>query len=426
MVGRRRAPADFVCILSENQYTSHHYRHDVAFIISTQSMDFIKDFKVTPEAGSQVKIEGEIPYEELQKYRTKVIKSLGKNMEIDGFRKGHVPEKVVAERVGEMALVTEMAERAIAAVYPEALKALKIEAIGYPQINITKIAPENPLGFSATVAILPKITLPDYKKIAKDINKDKASTEVTDEEVTKQINDIMRQKLAYERLQEKAAKKAVNPSDPTELPTPDTIAKETHTHADGTVHEGPDHAEPEAIKDEELPELTDEFVKGLGQPGQFESVADFKAKITEHLGIEKKREVTAAHRAKVTDAIIEQTEMQLPQILIDSELEQMFAQMDDDLKRAGLKLEDYLGHIKKTKDDLKTEWTPAAEKRAKLQLVLNEIAKTDAIKPDAEQLENQVKQLLEQYKEADEARVRVYVASVMTNEAVMQSLENLS
>lgn len=385
-------------------------------------MDFIKDFKVTKEENSQVKIEGEIPFAELEKYRAKAIEKLGKNIEIDGFRKGHIPEKVIIERVGEMALLSEMAERALAGAYPEALKHHNIEAIGYPQINITKIAPDNPLGFTATVAVLPEIKLPDYKKIASAQNKEKDSTEVTDEEIEQQIKDILRQKLAYERIQEKAAKK----EDATDLPTPETVEKdevETHTHADGTVHEGPAHDEEPEITDAELPELTDEYVKTLGQPGQFESVDDFKAKIKEHLVIEKEREVNAAHRAKITDMIVEETEMVLPQVLIDSEIEQMFAQMNEDLSRANLQMDDYLGHIKKTKEELAKEWTPAAEKRAKLQLVLNEIAKKDEIVADKAQVDAQVDQLLEQYKDADQARVRVYVESVMTNEAVMKMLE---
>ena len=393
-------------------------------------MDFIKDFKVTPEEGSQLKIEGEIPFSELSKHREQVIKILGKNVEIDGFRKGHVPEKVIVERVGEMAVLSEMAERAIAAAYPEIIKAHKIDAIGYPQVNITKIAADNPLGFSAIVAILPEIKLPNYKQIAADVNKDKASTEVADEEVDKQTADILRQKVAYERMQAKAAEKAEadakkekDTTGTTDLPTPETVEPETHTHDDGTVHEGPAHEEDAAIKDDELPELTDEYVKTLGQPGQFETVDDFKAKIKEHLGIEKEREVVAAHRAKITDAIIETTELELPQVLIDSELAQMSAQMNEDLTRANLKMEDYLIHIKKTEEDLKKEWTPAAEKRAKLQLVLNEIAKKDDIKPDQGQVDTQVDQLMEQHKDADEARVRIYVSSVMTNEAVMKDLE---
>jgi trigger factor len=408
-------------------------------------MDFVKEFKVTKEEGSQVKIEGEIPFAELEKYREKAIKHYGKDMEIDGFRKGHIPDAEVAKRAGDMAILSEMAERALANVYPAIAKEHKLDVIGYPQVNITKIAQDNPLGFSITVAVLPEIKLPDYKKISAAANKNKKSSEVTDEEVEEQIKDILRQKLAYERLQEQAAKKAEVESkdlgDATDLPTPETLQNsenleghavehdhehdgETHVHADGTVHEGPAHAEPEAVKDDELPELTDEYVKELGQPGQFESVDDFKAKIREHLAVEKEREVHAAHRAQVTDSIIATTEMELPKILIDSEIEQMFGQMNEDLNRANLKMEDYLTHIKKTKEELIEEWSPAAENRAKLQLVLNEIAKAEEIKPDQGLVDAQVDQLKEQYKDADEARVRVYVESVLTNEAVMKMLES--
>jgi trigger factor len=385
-------------------------------------MDFLDAVKVTKIANSQITIEGEVPFEYLNKERATALKVAGQNIEMPGFRKGHVPEEMLVKKIGEMGLLTEMAERALAKVYPEIVKHHKLEVIGQPQVAITKIAPNNPLGFTITVATLPEITLPDYKKIAETTNKDKASSEVTDEEVETQIKDIQRQKIAFERLQKKAA-------------------GQTHTHADGTVHEGPAHdedgvtlptPESEAQKEEEafdpanieLPELTDEYVKGLGQPGQFATVDDFKTKLKEHLAIEKKQNVEASHRAKITDEIIALSQFELPQIMIDSEIGQMLAQMNEDLNRANLKMDDYLTHIKKTKEDLIKEWTPAAEKRARLQLVLNEIAKKEEVKPDQEQLESQVKQLLEQYKDADPMRVRIYVASVMQNEAVMKMLES--
>ena len=379
-------------------------------------MDFIKTFTITKEEGSQIKIEGEIPFAELEKERRGAIQHLGKNVEIDGFRKGNIPEKMLIERIGEMNILAEMAERALAKAYPEAIKEHKVDAIGHPQVSITKIAPGNPLGFSATVAVLPDITLPDYKAIAKNENVGRASAEVTEQDVEKQIEDILRQKIAYKRLQEKAAKKAeqekaaAETGDATTLPTPETVEKD-------------EEEDPSKIK---LPELTDEYVKTLGTPGQFENVEDFKKKIKEHLTIEKEREVVAAHRAKVTDAIIVESVIDLPQILIQSEIDQMFAQMNEDLQRANLKMDDYLTHIKKTKEDLVKEWTPAAEKRAKLQLILNEIAKAEGVKPDQGQLDEQVDQLLQQYKDADESRVRVYVASVMTNEAVMKMLEEIA
>jgi trigger factor len=364
--------------------------------------DTLTTFTIEKKAGSLVVITGEVPYEELAKHRSSAVSAIGKEMEIDGFRKGHVPENIIVQKVGEMAILNEMAERTLREYYPHILTEHTLDVVGYPQISITKIAKDNPLGFTITVAVMPEMKLPDYLGIAKDINKDKESKEVTDEEVTKQINEILRQKVAYERLQEKAKD------------------AEGHVHDENCKH---DEEPVEDIKDLPLPELTDEYVKTFGKEGQFTSVADFKTKIKEHLTIEKARDVDSRHRAKITDAIIEKTELELPQVMIDAEINQMLAQMTDDLTRAQLKMEDYLGHIKKTKEDLVTEWTPSAEKRAKLQLVLNEIGKKESVVPDPSLVDHEVSNLLEHYKDADEKRVRVYVTSVLTNEAVLKKLE---
>jgi trigger factor len=377
--------------------THEHHHHDI---------DFKKAFTVTKEAGSQVKIVGEIPFAELEHERSVAIKSLGAHVELDGFRKGHVPEHLLVKQIGEMHILAEMAERAIAHMYPHIIEAHALDPIGHPKIEITKIAPGNPLGITMMVAVMPPVTLPDYKKIAKDLNGKKASDEVTEADISKQIEEIQRQKLAYDRIQQKAAAKAA--SETGDLPTPETVDSGKN------------------LADEPLPPLTDEYVQGLGQPGQFPDVATFKEKIKEHLTTEKKSAVRASHRAQITDAIIDGSTIELPQILIDSEIGQMFAQMEEDLTRANLKMDDYLSHIKKTKEELKTEWTPAAEKRAKLQLILNEIAKIEKITPDEEKLKKQVKNLLEAYKDADPMRVYTYVASVLTNEAVMEKLETLS
>jgi len=369
--------------------------------------DILEKMTIEKQAGSLVCITGEIPYAELEKHRNGAVSAISKEIEIDGFRKGHIPENVLIQKVGEMAILTEMAERTLSHVYPELVKLHTLDVIGYPKISITKIAKDNPLGFTITVAVVPQMTLPDYTAIAKKVNAEKESKEVTDEEVTKQIEDILRQKVAYERLQEKAKANAETP----------------HVHDENCAHDDKEEKSIEDAANIPLPELTDEYVKTFGKPGQFESVEDFKNKIKEHMAIEKARDIDSRHRAKITDEIIEKTTVELPQVMLDAEINQMFAQMEEDLKRAQLKMDDYLGHIKKTKEDLVKEWTPMAEKRAKLQLVLNEIAKRDAITPDPSLVDHEVSHLLEQYKDADEKRVRVYVSSVLTNEAVLKKLE---
>lgn len=375
----------------------------------THNVDFKTAFSVEELPDSQVKITGELPYAELASERKAALVSLGKDIELDGFRKGHVPTQVLEKHLGEMAILTEMAERAIAHAYPHIVEAHVLEVIGQPQIEVTKIAPENPLAFTATVAVVPALTLPDYKHIAAEANKNRPTDEVTDTEVDDQIKDIQKRRAAYEKMQAKAAEKTETTDDATELPTPESEAAKT--------------ADEEPIKDADLPELTDEYVKGLGQPGQFESVEDFKAKVREHLEIEKKQNNATKHRADITDNIIEKTDVTLPAILIDSELNQMWGQMEEDIKRADLNMDDYLGHIKKTKEELFAEWKPAAEKRAKLQLVLNEIAKAEDLTPDADKVTEQTKELMERFKDADEHRVRLYVASVLLNEEVMKLLE---
>jgi trigger factor len=369
------------------------------------SVNFKTAFTIEELDGSRVKITGELPYVELESERKAALVSLGKNIELAGFRKGNIPNPILEKHLGEMTILGEMAERAIAHSYPHIIEEHAIEAIGQPQIEVTKIAPQNPLAFTITVAVIPKFDLPDYKKIAEEINQNRLSDEVNDEELNNQIEVIQRQKMAYERLQQKATNRA----ETGDLPTPEG---ETEEQTDGVDEKTP------------LPELTDAYVKTLGQPGQFETVADFKAKLREHLALEKQQQNTAKHRADVTDGIIEKTEITLPQILIDSEINQMFAQMQEDLNRAELKIDDYLSHIKKTKDDMIAEWTPAAEKRAKLQLILNEIAKKEAIVPDIEKVNEQTKVLMERFKDADEHRVRIYVASVLLNEEVMKILES--
>lgn len=361
--------------------------------------------------GSLVTITGELPFEELEKQRTGAVATIAKDVTVDGFRKGHVPENVLIRTVGEMAILNEMAERALSHAYPEIVAHHNLDVIGYPQISITKLAKDNPLGFTITVAVVPDIKLPDYTKIAKESNTEKESKEVTDEDIAKQIDDILRQKIAYERLQEKAGK---------QTDTTEHIHDETCTHNDKT-----ETAEA-GQKEIALPELTDEYVATLGKPGQFTNVDDFKNKIREHLTLEKARDVDSRHRAKITDSIVEKAELELPQVLIDAEINQMLSQMEEDLTRAQLKMADYLVHIKKTKEELLADWTPSAEKRAKLQLILNEIAKKENITPDPSIVDNEVSRLLEQYKDADEKRVRIYITSVLTNEEVLKKLEKMA
>jgi trigger factor len=113
----------------------------------------------------------------------------------------------------------------------------------------------------------------------------------------------------------------------------------------------------------------------------------------------------------------------LPEILIEVELDKILYRMESDITQMGLKFEDYLKHLNKSIPDLRKEFRNDAEKKAKLALVLNKIATDEKIEADKEQVAQEVAQILEHYKDADPERAQMHAENVLTNEAVFQFLE---
>jgi trigger factor len=330
--------------------------------------------------GNEVIIEGEISAEDFEKHREAASSHLGRDLEVPGFRKGHAPAHIVAGHIGGGRVLEEMANRALAEHLPKLFIEHKIDAIGRPQITVTKLAPGNPLGFKLTTAVLPEITLPDYRALARTQNeKPLEPVVVSEKEVEDAIRDIRRRARAAE------PSKVVEP------------------------------------EDKPLPELTDETVKVLGN---FTNVADFKKKLTDDIQTFKKRQVRERRRIVTIEDIVKGTTVSLPTLLVEAELDKMLARFKDDVARVGAKWDDYLTQIKKTEEDLRREWHPDAEKNATIQLVLNEIAKKENIRPDDKAVELEVTHLKSHYPDADPQGLAVYVRTLLTNEKVFEFLEN--
>src|SRR3989339_1946852 len=122
------------------------------------------EIKLLP--NSEVEIIGEISAEIFMSGRSNAIKEFSDNAEMDGFRKGKVPEDIMIKNIGAGAVLEKMAVIALEKEYPKIISEHKIRAIGRPEITLTKLAENNPLGFKIKTSVLPEITLPDYKKIA--------------------------------------------------------------------------------------------------------------------------------------------------------------------------------------------------------------------------------------------------------------------
>lgn len=335
---------------------------------------------ITKLPGSMVEIKGELAWDAFATYEKASFKHLAAMLEIDGFRKGNVPEAMAKKHIPDDILLTDMAERAMQEYYPMIIKEEKLDLIGRPDLSITKIARDNPLGFSVTAAMLPDITLPDYKKLAKKAEAI-ATPETTEEDIDKVVEDL-RQMRAY-----------------------------------GHVH-GPadDHAH-----DEELPEVNDEFAKSFGN---FESVAQMREKIRENVIREKDQESKDKRRIAIMESIIAETTFDVPAIVLESEQLKMLSQIEADVARAGFTLDAYLTQTQKTKEGLMKEFAPEAEKRARFQLVINAIARDAQIAPSEEEVEKEAAHMMQTYPGADKARAMAYADMVMTNEQTLSMLES--
>lgn len=348
---------------------------------------------------SEIEIEGEIKSDLMSPYRKRAVKKLGENIKVSGFRKGHIPEKILIDKIGEQAILEEAAGMALADAYPQIIEDNNLKVLGSPRVSITKLAPNNPVGFKILTAVEPDIELPDYGKIAKEIVKNHSNEkiEVTEKEVSDAIDQIRKNFST-----EKKDKKDLSAEAP-----PAVVPADRQGRA-GSVRA-------------EISELNDAFVKKLGN---FKNVEDFKEKLKENIGREKKMREKEKKRVAIMDKIIHDSSIILPNILVESELEKMLAQFKDDIARTKLSLKEYLAKIKKTEDDLQRQWRADAEKRAKLQLILNKIAQKENIVVPKEDIEREVKHLLGHYSNANPKNVELYITTVLTNEKVFQFLEN--
>ena len=138
---------------------------------------------------------------------------------------------------------------------------------------------------------------------------------------------------------------------------------------------------------------------------------------------DKKNQAREKRRIAIADGIEAKSTIELPDVMINSELDRTEAQFKADIERMGLKVEDYLNHAKKTIDDLRTDWKPSAEKKAKLQLILNAISEKENLHPSKEDIDNEVNHIVEHYKDADRERAEAYAETILTNEKVFEWLE---
>ncbi len=338
-----------------------------------QLADTAKQFAKKNLPDSEVELTGEIPFEMVAPYEASALKHIAEHLDLPGFRKGHVPADMARKHVGDLPVLQEAVEIFIQDFYPALIEEHKLDAVGRPAINITKLAKGNPVGLTIRAAVYPEVALPhDFKELHKDIEQELVEP-VTEEEINKTLENLRA-----------------------------SSAKATDGQASA------------------LPEINDEWAKTIGK---FETLDELKEQIKKGMGEEKERTAKDKHRGKIIDALLEKTKVEIPKIFVESELEKILHQLREDVARFGAKFDDYLKQIQKTEEDVRNDFREQAKKRAKLQLTLNKIAKDEKVEADKEKVEAEMKHALEHFPDAKPELVRVHIESVFRNEKVFELLE---
>ena len=341
---------------------------------------------------SQIEILGEMEYTEFVAYEDKAIQKIVDRLEIDGFRKGKAPAEVVKKHVTDMMILEEMAEMALYDAYPKIIVDNKIDAIGRPQIAITKIARGSNLEFKIHTAVLPEVKLPDYTALATEIKEKNPREEVVVDEAEVEKTILGLRKMRAEQAH----------------------VKHEHEDSDAT-----DHAHEE-ILESEYPEFNDDFAKSFGD---FPTAEALKEKIRANLKTEKETTAKDKVRLAIVEALLEKSILEVPEVLIEAEIEKIYYKLQADISNMGFTVEDYLAQIKKTEEEIKRDWRGDAEKRAKLEMIIHSISQKENIKPTEEEIEKEVTNIMTMYKDADPVRARAYVENILGNEKVFAFLE---
>ena len=413
---------------------------------------------------TKIELKIELSTEEFDKFIEKSIPSLGKNIEVDGFRKGKAPKEIIKEKVGDFKILEEAANLAINESYFKAIGQLeeKIEVISQPKIEILKLAAGNPFIFKAVVEILSEIELPDYRKIASEIKKKEIF--IGEKEIEEAINWLRKSRS---KLTLKGA--AAENGDFVEIDFQSPQIEGGQNRKDGFIlgqgrfipgfeenligmTEGSEkefslkfpenHLQKElagkevdfkvkmnSVQKVELPGTTDDWVKSLGN---FENLAALKENIKEGIKKEKEIEEVSRVRQEILEKIAENSKFETPESLIELEKNRILNNLKNKVSETlKIPFEDYLNKIKKTEKDLIESFAEEAQKTAREYLILREIAKREKIEASEEEAENEINKILrslptEKTKELDPEKLKIYIKDEIKREKTLKFLENFT
>ncbi|MCI1748926.1 MAG: trigger factor [Acidipropionibacterium sp.] len=358
--------------------------------------------------SNRVKLTVEIPFDELKPSLDKAYKDIAAQVNVPGFRKGKVPAPVIDQRFGRGAVLQEAINDALPEAYSSAVNENKIVPLGQPDIEVTKLEDNHKdvvVEFTAEVDVRPDFEIPELSAVEVEV----PVIEVPDEDVEERI-ETLRQRFATNTEVDRAAAEGdvvvidLKGSQDGELLEDATSEGITYKLGSGGMLDGLDeavtglkageaktfssellggpHAGEKAdievtvtkVSEQQLPEVDDEFAQLISQ---FDTVDEMRDDLRKSLEAQARLDQAADARDKVLEAVIGKIDIELPQALVDSELEARRNQVSQQLAQAGLTVEQYLKESEEEAEDEDAFWTEI-EKRSldalKAQIVLDKLA----------------------------------------------------
>ncbi|MCK8827862.1 trigger factor [Natroniella acetigena] len=383
---------------------------------------------------NKVELNVEIDENKVDEALDKAYQKIVKEVEIDGFRKGKVPRSILEKRFGKEVLHKDALDILIPQNYHQAITEAEIEPIDQPEITDVFIEEGKPATFIAEVEVKPEVELGDYAGL----EIEKEEVEVTDEQLE---NELKTKQHQHSQLVV---------TDKEEVEDGDHVLIDFEGSLDGEPFEGgsgedynleigsgqfiPGFEEqligakvgeetkvevtfPEEyqaaelagqdvvfkvtvkeIKEKEVPELDDEFAKDL----EFDSLDDLKESISQQLTDEAEEKAKREYENKLIEEIASSSEVNIPETMIEQEIEDMLNQFKMQIQQQGIEFEQYLEMSGLNEEEMKEEYREQAEQRIKANLTLEAIAEEEGIEVSEEEIDEQVADIAERQGQEEE------------------------
>ena len=390
---------------------------------------------------NMAKLTVEVPAEQFEKALTTAFNKNKSRFNIPGFRKGKAPQAMVEKMYGVEVLYEDAINEALDATYGDAVTESELDVVSRPEIDVVQVEKGKELIYTATVAVKPEVTLGEYKGI----EVEKASAEVSDEDIEAELKKVQEQNSRLITVEDRAVEDG------------DQTVVDFEGFVDGTPFEGgkgedypltigshsfidtfeeqligknigeecevnvtfPEeyHAKELAgkpavfkvtvkeIKRKELPELNDEFA---GEVSEFETLEEYKNDVKAKLSLTKQKEAATENENHVVDKVVENATMDIPELMIESQVNNMVNDYARRMQSQGLSLEQYMQFTGMTIETLKEQMKPQAVKRIQTRLVLEAIVKAENITVSDEAVEKEIADMAESYK-MEVAQIKEYM-----------------